>query len=64
MTWWVTRKTAPLSMPPEKQTPTGSLPGTRSQPPRDLVRERADVGAADRRGRWKSVVALGVKKRT
>ena len=41
------RKTLPLSMPPEKQTPIGSLAGTGVQPLRDFFGQRGDVDAAD-----------------
>ena len=58
------RKTAPLSMPPEKQTPIGSLRRTAAQPLRDLVGQGADVAPADRvEVRRQHARARGVKKR-
>ena len=39
-TWCVTRKTAPLSIPPEKHTPIGSFARHRLEPASDLVGER------------------------
>ena len=41
------RNTLPLSIPPEKQTPSGSRSGTDCRILRDLFRQRADVSAAD-----------------
>ena len=58
MTWYVVRKTLPLSMPPEKQTPMGSFSGMVCSQLRDLFGEGGDVGTADgvevggERARW------------
>ncbi len=41
------RKTLPLSMPPEKQTPMGSCGGDAVEPEGDLVSEGGDVVLAD-----------------